>query len=147
MSLNFKRPESVLVVIYDRHQRVLLLQRLDDAQFWQSVTGTMEGQETPYQTALREVEEETGMDILQLGYVLKDEQQINHYPIRSAWRYRYAPEVSHNKEHVFSLEVQPGQPVSLTEHSALQWLDVDQAAAKVWSPSNRQAILQLSQSW
>lgn len=145
--MSFKRPESVLVVIYDHCQQVLLLQRLDDADFWQSVTGTMERQETPYQTALREVKEETGIDIVQQGYTLIDEQRINHYPIRSAWRYRYAPEVTHNKEHVFSLEVQPAQLIRLTEHSAYQWLPADRAAIKVWSDTNRQAILQLSQNW
>jgi dihydroneopterin triphosphate diphosphatase len=145
--LNFKRPESVLVVVYDHHHQVLLLQRLDDADFWQSVTGAMEGLETPYQTALREVKEETGIDILQQGYTLKNEQRINHYPIRSAWRYRYAPEVTHNKEHVFSLEVRPEQPIRLTEHSTYLWLPADQAAAKVWSDSNRRAILQLSHNW
>ncbi|ALS98952.1 dihydroneopterin triphosphate diphosphatase [Lacimicrobium alkaliphilum] len=145
--MSFKRPESALVVIYDHHRRVLLLQRLDDADFWQSVTGTMEGQETPYQTALREVKEETGIDILHEGYTLKDELKINHYPIRSAWRYRYAPEVTHNKEHVFSLEVPSEQLIRLTEHSAYLWLPAEQAVAKVWSDTNRQAILQLSQNW
>ncbi|GGD68019.1 dihydroneopterin triphosphate diphosphatase [Lacimicrobium alkaliphilum] len=140
--MSFKRPESVLVVIYDHHQQVLLLQRLDDPEFWQSVTGTMEVQETPFDTALREVWEETGIDIIQQGYRLEDHQQINHYPIRSAWRYRYAPDITHNKEHVFSLKVDPGQSVMLTEHSAYQWLKMGQAAEKVWSQSNRQAILE-----
>ncbi|MEC7360158.1 MAG: dihydroneopterin triphosphate diphosphatase, partial [Pseudomonadota bacterium] len=35
----YKKPESALVVLYDQHYRVLLLQRQDDPTFWQSVTG------------------------------------------------------------------------------------------------------------
>jgi len=45
--MGYKRPESVLVVLYDEHHRILLLQRDDDASFWQSVTGTIETGESP----------------------------------------------------------------------------------------------------
>ncbi|MGK0503740.1 MAG: dATP pyrophosphohydrolase, partial [Alteromonadaceae bacterium] len=31
----YKKPESVLVVLYDQHHKVLLLQRNDDPEFWQ----------------------------------------------------------------------------------------------------------------
>ena len=43
--MSLKRPESVLVIIYDQHHRVLVMQRDDDASFWQSVTGTIEIEE------------------------------------------------------------------------------------------------------
>lgn len=40
----YKRPVSVLVVIYaEDTKRVLMLQRRDDPDFWQSVTGSLEG--------------------------------------------------------------------------------------------------------
>ncbi len=43
----YKRPESVLVVIYAfSSRRVLMLQRRDDPGFWQSVTGSLDGDET-----------------------------------------------------------------------------------------------------
>lgn len=60
----YKSPLSVLVLIY--HQisgKVLMLQRNDDQEFWQSVTGSLEEGETPYQAAIREVKRETGLDI------------------------------------------------------------------------------------
>lgn len=41
--MNYKRPESILAVIYARSSgRVLMLQRRDDPDFWQSVTGSLE---------------------------------------------------------------------------------------------------------
>ena len=69
----FKRPESVLVVLYDEHHRLLVLQRDDDPDFWQSVTGTVEHGEMPEETALREVAEETGIVLFpqQLKTVIK----------------------------------------------------------------------------
>ena len=61
----YKKPESVLVVIYcQTTNRYLMLQRKDDPLFWQSVTGSMETDELPRQTAIREVLEETGIDII-----------------------------------------------------------------------------------
>ena len=41
--MKYKNPYSVLVVIYAQNTgRVLMLQRQDDLNFWQSVTGTIE---------------------------------------------------------------------------------------------------------
>jgi dATP pyrophosphohydrolase len=41
--MQYKRPISVLVVIYAQDtKRVLMLQRCDDPDFWQSVTGSLE---------------------------------------------------------------------------------------------------------
>ena len=54
----FKPPVSVLVVIFARDtKRVLMLQRRDDPDFWQSVTGSVEEGETAPQAAAREVKE------------------------------------------------------------------------------------------
>ena len=41
--MTYKLPVSVLVVIYaEDTKRVLMLQRRDDPEFWQSVTGSLE---------------------------------------------------------------------------------------------------------
>ena len=59
-----KIPVSVLVLLHDDGGNVLLLERKDRAGFWQSVTGSLELGETPFQAALREVKEETGIVML-----------------------------------------------------------------------------------
>lgn len=139
--MTFKRPESALVVIYNKQLQVLVMQRDDDAEFWQSVTGTLEPDEVPGQTATREVLEETGIDVLAQDYRITDCRQINQYKIRELWRHRYAPEVDVNTEYVFSLEVDSQQEcIELTEHLAYQWLDKQQAIDKVWSDTNKEAI-------
>lgn len=141
--MSYKRPESVLVVIYDDDHQVLMLQRLDDPHFWQSVTGSLEAQESPWQTALREVKEELGIDIQALGYTLVDCRQVSQYAIREDWRYRYGPDVTVNTEYLFALKVKKGQPVQLCEHSQFRWLPPQEAAVLAWSPTNRDAILRL----
>lgn len=135
-----KRPESALVVIYAEDGKVLVMQRNDDAQFWQSVTGTMELDESPYLTAKREVREETGIDIDQQGLELVDCRRVNQYEIRAMWLHKYPVGTKYNTEHVFLLKVPANTAVTLTEHSAYQWMSKASAVAKVWSTSNKEAI-------
>ena len=106
-----KVPISVLVLIHTPDLQVLLLDRADKPGFWQSVTGSIEGDETLRQTAIREVHEETGLDAER--YDLQDWQLSHVYEIYPHWRYRYAPGVTENTEHVFGLELPTTMPVML----------------------------------
>ncbi|MCC2616109.1 dihydroneopterin triphosphate diphosphatase [Aestuariibacter halophilus] len=138
--MSFKRPESVLVVIHTTAGQVLLLQRLDDPAFWQSVTGTLEADEHPHQTALREVLEETGLDCQASGLALHDCRSVSQYTIRSQWLHRYPPGTVTNTEYLFTLCVpRPFEPV-LTEHSDYVWLGKDEARQRCWSDTNARAI-------
>ncbi len=137
----YKRPESVLVIIYCQTERqVLMLQRKDDPDFWQSVTGSLEQDETPYQAALREVKEETGIDIIQQQLNLVDADYSVIFQIFPQFRYRYAPNVTENLEHWFFLNLSEPCEIFLTEHLTYQWLNMTQAAQLTKSWNNRQAI-------
>mgnify|MGYP000579588574 CR=1 FL=1 len=59
----YKRPVSVLVLIHTPERQILLLERASHPGYWQSVTGSQEGDEPLDATARREVLEETGIDI------------------------------------------------------------------------------------
>ncbi len=144
-----KIPESVLVVIHTAALEVLLIERADKPGFWQSVTGSKDRIEEPLlETAVREVEEETGIvvgsDAVPLAN-LRDWGLSNVYEIYPVWRHRYAPGVTHNTEHVFGLRVPEGIAVRLAprEHLRHAWLPWREAADRCFSPSNAEAILQL----
>ena len=140
----YKQPVSVLVVIYTAARQALLLERADHPGYWQSVTGSCEAGETLVETALREVREETGLDADL--YALSDWQSKNVYEIYPQWQYRYPPGITHNTEHVFGLQLPHAVEIQLAprEHLNYQWLAWQDAAAKVFSPSNRAAILELA---
>ncbi len=141
---SFKIPESVLVVIHTPALEVLLIERADQPGFWQSVTGSLDAPDEPLvQTAAREVMEETGISARPEDF--RDWALANVYEIYPVWRHRYAPGVTRNTEHVFSLCVPPGTPVTLSprEHSAWQWLPWREAADRCFSPSNAEAVLML----
>ena len=60
----YKIPESVLVVMYSSEMEVLLIERADKPGFWQSVTGSKDMLDEPLiETAMREVQEETGVQV------------------------------------------------------------------------------------
>lgn len=139
--MNYKRPFSVLVVIYAQEtQRVLMLKRRDDPDFWQSVTGSLEAGETPYQTALREVKEEVGIDIIKENLTLVDCHRHVFFEIFAHFRHRYAPDVTHCQEHWFVLALPHERAITLTEHTQYQWLDAPLAAKLTKSASNQHAI-------
>ena len=145
MTTGHKQPVSVLVVIHTAALDVLLLERAAHPGYWQSVTGSREGSETLIATARREVLEETGIDTA-TGQLV-DWQMANTFEIFAEWRSRYAPGVTHNIEHVFSLQL-TDRPTIVTapdEHRDWQWLPWREAAERCFSWSNRDAILMLPQ--
>lgn len=134
-----KRPESVLVVVYTKEAEVLLLQRKDHPDFWQSVTGSLEDNESTLETAWRELSEETSLSTKD-GTMI-DCHLANWFEIYPQWRHRYAPNVTKNKEHVFCFEIPTRIPITLShEHLAYRWLSKEEAVKMASSPSNQAAI-------
>ena len=138
--MSYKRPESVLVVIYTKNAQVLMLERLYPRGFWQSVTGSLLEGELAIDAARRELEEETGLSGALISTGIE-----NTFPIVAEWRARYAPDVFENHEFVFSLQLESADKVRLNpdEHVSQCWLPREQAAEKASSWTNRDAILAL----
>lgn len=148
--MTYKTPVSVLVLIHTADLQVLIMERADKEGFWQSVTGSLEALadgtlETPFDAAMREVMEETGIDARQ--YALTDWQAANTYEIYSHWRYRYAPGVTENVEHLFGLELPAPVAVQLApdEHVRCEWVDWREAAQRVFSWTNVDALKRLGE--
>ena len=138
-----KKPVSVLVLIHTAELDVLLLERASRPDFWQSVTGSQEDGEGLDETARREVLEETGIAVAPGDLI--DWRLSNRFEIFPEWRYRYPAGVSHNLEHVFALCI-PRDTAIVTapdEHLGHLWLPWREAADKVFSWTNRDAILML----
>lgn len=135
-----KTPVSVLVLIHTADLQVLLIERADKSGFWQSVTGSLEGNESLRDAAIREVKEETGLDATQ--YPLTDWSLSHVYDIYPHWQHRYAPGVTQNTEHIFGLELPAPMAVKLSpqEHVAYEWADWREAATRVFSWTNVEAL-------
>ena len=142
----YKIPESVLVVIHSPELDVLLIERADKPGFWQSVTGSLDAPDEPLlTTATRELFEETGIIADGSSIVLHDWHLSNIYEIYPVWRHRYAPGVTRNTEHVFSVCIPRSTPIVLSPREHLQhaWMPWMEAADRCFSSSNAEAVLQL----
>ena len=142
----FKIPESVLVVIYTPALRTLLLERVEQPAFWQSVTGSLAEPGEPLAAACaREVQEETGWQAAACDF---DDWGIeNEFAIYRQWLHRYAPGVTRNREHVFGLRVAQTFEARLSprEHTRWQWLPWREAADACFSWTNAKAIRMLAE--
>jgi len=138
-----RRPESVLVVVCTDDRQVLLLRRCQPFDFWQSITGSLLPGETHEQAARRELTEETGLlDEGRLEYSGVSRQ----FAIDSRWRHRFGPGIVENVEFEWHYRLPQAVDVALhdDEHSAYRWLPVAEAAAAVWSWTNRDALWNLA---
>ncbi len=137
--MKYKRPESVLVLVYNNAGEVLLMRRTKPADFIQSVTGGLAWGESAVQAARRELREETGIEA---GNGLVNLHRQVSFPIKPAWRSRYGPSAQNNREHWFALRLPGRRLVRLNsrEHSEYFWLPWPEAARLVTSWTNRDAI-------
>ena len=119
----------------------LLLERRRPPGFWQSVTGSLEWGELADTAARREVIEETGIT----QGVLVNLQWTQVYEILPAFGKVYAPGVTLNLEHAFSLRLPQRVPVVLSdsEHVQYRWVPSLEALDAVSSSTNRAVIAEL----
>jgi dATP pyrophosphohydrolase len=137
----YRRPESVLIVIYTAGGEFLLLERRKPPGFWQSVTGSLEWGEAADAAARRELIEETGIT----QGLLRNLQWTQVYEILPSFGKKYAPGITRNLEHAFALKLLTRVPVTLSEHEHLQfrWLPAGEAVELASSSTNRAVIQQL----
>ncbi len=142
-----KQPRSVQVVIFaetDCGREFLLLKRIaSHGGFWQTVTGSLEGEETHPEAAVREVREETG--IIVSSEDLIDLHLVNTFEIAPQWRTRYAPGVKQNEEVCFAIRIGK-TPVRVDgiEHDAWVWVGYDRAMKMLHWESSKRALASLA---
>lgn len=110
----------------------LLLKRAANEKYpglWQMVTGAIDKKEKAYQTALREIKEETGLTPVKLWVV----PNINLFYLPEKDEVCMVP--------VFAVQVNPYKAVKVSEeHSEFQWVKKPQAKKMLAWPGQKKSV-------
>ena len=128
---------SVLVVRPSAAGHELLLGRRAEGRYmggtWQLITGGIEPRETAWQAAVREVREETGLAITDLFRLAENVMQFYRADVDAMC---VAP--------MFCALVAADAVVTIDpEHTHLEWVPIDTAAARLMWPGDRSALAQV----
>ena len=135
-----KKPISIQTIIFNTSNEILLLQRADNKNYWQSVTGSLEKNEAPIDAAIREILEETGINATE--HLFFNFSKNHQYLIFKEWKHRYPKLQRKNVEHLFGLQLENNTPIIINpnEHNAYKWVSFDEALANVFSWTNIKAL-------
>ena len=137
-----RRPFSIqafIVTPEDATWSVLLLQRvarydLALPDFWQGVSGALEPDESFESAAIREIQEETAIQVpavVSAGYE-------HHFPIKPEWRHSYGPEPAQVLERIYFGVISAKLTPSLSsEHKAFRWCREAEARELLTFGNNR----------
>lgn len=138
----YRRPESVLILVYTRGGETLLLQRRKPLALWQSITGSLDPGETHAEAAARELVEETGFAADQRLTFTGTQRE---FEIDPRWHSSFPAGVTRNTEYEWRYLIDEATDIRIDqrEHTAYCWLPVAEAIETVWSRTNRAALCQL----
>lgn len=110
-----KKPLNIVCcLVFDNENRVLLLRRHSEdlgGGLWATPGGKQEPNEEPYTTAMREVKEETGLDLKGLRYLGEHELRMPHG-------------VAHMKTFTANVIGNESIVIDPEEHEEHQWFDI-----------------------
>lgn len=124
--------EAHIFRIVANHLEFLLLKRADKEIYpglWQMVTGTIDGEERAYQTAIREIKEETGLTPQKFWVV----PNVNSFYSEKLDQICMIP--------VFAALVAKTNEVTISEeHSEFRWVNKDEAISMLAWPGQRTSV-------
>jgi diaminopimelate epimerase len=144
-------PRQVLVYVHRRaaggEREFLLLRRTPEHDgFWQGVSGAPEWGEPDEEAAVREVQEETGLDVserlLPVGYRYELRKAEVEGWAAAAWERLYGLGVENVPEEVYAAEAPAGWEPTLApeEHDAHRWCTLDEALELLKFEENREGL-------
>jgi 8-oxo-dGTP pyrophosphatase MutT (NUDIX family) len=134
------RGAQEIVVVVRRDGKLLVMRRAPERLgYWSIVAGGVEPNETFWEAAVRELREETGLEVqvrklsVPLAYSLLDDPP--------AIRARYAPGIERITVHAFVADAPPGwEPTLDAEHDHYRWCGLDEAIDLMAYETTRDAL-------
>ena len=147
-AVELRVPRQVLVYLHLPGPEFLLLHRIERlGGFWQGVTGAPEWGESDNEAAVREVFEETGLDIASGVHSVDYRYELRPPADSSHWESLYGPDVHTVAEEVFAAAAPDGwEPTLSWEHDDYRWCTLEEALGLLKFEENREGLRRAARS-
>lgn len=141
-----RAPFQTLIILYKECGKEILygvfLRKKE--KIWQFISGGGENDESPNETAIRELKEETGIDI-KGNELIKLESSSTIPVVNITGKYTWGENVFVVPEYSFAINVNNRKIILSDEHKAMQWMHYNEAISKLKYDSNKTALWELNE--
>lgn len=139
-------PYQTLTILYKKNNNRMLycIFYRNSHPIWQFISGGGEDNETPIETVIREIKEETSLDI-EKRRIKKLDSNTTIPVLNITGEYTWGTNVYVIPEYSFAVEVKNGDIQLSNEHKEYRWVEYDEAMQKLRYDSNKTALWELNQ--
>ena len=141
-----RAPLQVLVILYKKEKDEILygIGLRSTRNIWQFVAGGGEDKETPIEAAVRELREETSINIKKEDLIVLDSKATIPV-VNVTGTYTWGKDVFVVPEYVFAVNATNFQIKLSNEHTEFKWLKYDKAMDILTYDSNKTALWELNE--
>lgn len=141
-----RAPLQVLVILYKKEKDEILygIGLRSTRNIWQFVAGGAEDKETPIEAAIRELSEETGINIKEEDLIVLDSKTTIPV-VNVTGTYTWGKDVFVVPEYAFAVNATNFQIKLSNEHTEFKWLKYDKAMEILTYDSNKTALWELNE--
>lgn len=141
-----RAPLQVLVILYKKEKDKILygIGLRSTRNIWQFVAGGAEDKETPIEATVRELREETGINIKEEDLIVLDSKATIPV-VNVTGTYTWGKDVFVVPEYAFAVNATNFQIKLSNEHTEFKWLKYDKAMEILTYDSNKTALWELNE--
>lgn len=141
-----RAPIQVLVILYKKEKDKILygIGLRSTRNIWQFVAGGAEDKETPIEAAVRELSEETGINIKEEDLIVLDSKTTIPV-VNVTGTYTWGKDVFVIPEYAFAVDATNFQIKLSNEHTEFKWLEYNKAMDILTYDSNKSALWELNE--
>lgn len=141
-----RAPLQVLVILYKKEKDEILygIGLRSTRNIWQFVAGGAEDKETPIEAAIRELSEETGINIKEEDLIVLDSKTTIPV-VNVTGTYTWGKDVFVIPEYAFTVDATNFQIKLSNEHTEFKWLEYNKAMDILTYDSNKSALWELNE--
>ena len=141
-----RAPYQTLTILYKKNNNKILycIFYRNSHPIWQFISGGGEDNETPLETVIREIKEETSLIVD--NRIIKQLDSRTTIPVLNVTgKYTWGPNVYVIPEYIFAIEINNCDIRLSKEHKEYKWVEYDEAIKKLRYDSNKTALWELNE--